>query len=477
MSCDVAVIGAGVSGLACAHDLAARGLKVQILERQQHTGGNAHSLRFDGFLMELGPTTLNAALPEAGARLDALGLSHLTIPLGAGVQKRYLRDASGLHGISTHPLGFFMSDYLSPTARLSLLAEGLRRRRRRGGDETVHGFVRRRFGREFADKVIEPMAAGIFMGDAHRLSINGAFPKLAEMEQRYGSVLRGILAAKRHSEPGRALFSWPEGIATLPRALAAQMRAQVRCGTTVTRISRSAGEFRIETARHGTLNARAVVLAVQPHVVADLIAPLDADAGRAAAGIAAPPVAVVFFGYRRAQVAHPLDGLGFLSTRRPDQAISGGQFASTMFTGRAPDGHVAISCYVGGARRPDLALLPAPELIDLVRAELSDLLGITGDAVMTRAHHWPRGLPQYTLGHAQRRDVLSTSSARLPGLHVTGNFLTGVSVTHCLASARLTATRVAADLGMADDSGLPSTPQTAVMARPREHSSLSATGE
>ncbi len=442
MSLDVIVIGAGISGLSVADELAGQGFNVSVLERQANTGGNAVSRRFDGYLMEQGPSTLNAAMPGAMDHLRTLGLDQGAEALGPEVRKRYLRDTRGLTGISAHPLGFFLSNYLSPLNRLSMAVEILRPRRSAGPEETIHQFTTRRFGRGFADKVMEPLVAGIFMGDSTALSVNGAFPKLYEMEQRCGSVTRAILAAKRGAEPGRNMVSWADGIATLPRTLAARLGARVRTGVTVTGVARDARGFTVTTARDGALRARAVVLAVQPHVGAALLERLDPEAAGALADIAAPAVGVVFLGYRRSQVAHPLDGLGFLSTRAGGQIVSGAQFCSTMFKNRAPRDHVAISCYVGGARAPEAANLPARELIHAVHGEIAGLMGIKGEPAVARTHCWARGLPQYTLGHTARSGILSNTGNRVQGLFVTGNFIDGVSVTACLNSAVATAAKL-----------------------------------
>ncbi|VAW10121.1 Protoporphyrinogen IX oxidase, aerobic, HemY [hydrothermal vent metagenome] len=446
MSHDVVVIGAGVSGLSCANDLVGMGMDVRILERQVTTGGNARSERFDGFLMEYGPSTVNAAFPTAMDRIRHLGLEPDARPLGPGVTKRYLRDERGLHGISIHPMGFFTSRYLSPFTRLSMAAEFLRPAKSDKAEETIHQFVSRRFGAGFADKVIEPLAAGLFMGDSKTLSVSGTFPKLVDLEERFGSIMRGILAAKRGREPGRHLLSWDGGIGTLPRTLAERLGARIHPRTTVTKITRTPAGFKIATANSGTIFARAVVLAVQPHVASALLENLDPQSAAAAGDIPAPPIGVVYLGYRKDQVSHHLDGLGFLSTKNDGQVISGAQFCSTMFEGRAPAGHVSVSCYLGGARNPELTNLPENDLINLVSGELSGLLGIKGGPVLARAHRWPRGLPHYTLGHVDRRKAIETADQRVPGLFLTGNFLQGVSITNCLETASATAKKVQAAL-------------------------------
>ena len=446
MSHDVVVIGAGISGLSCAHDLMIQGYDVRILERQATTGGNARSVRFDGFLMEQGPSTLNVAYPSAIDHIRKLDLENSAHELGPDVRKRYLRDKRGLHSISVHPMGFFLSGYLSLGDRLAMASEFLQPRKSDTVEETIYQFASRRFGAGFASKVIEPLAAGLFMGDSKSLSVAGTFPKLMELEQRHGSIIRGILAAKRGNQPGRRLLSWEDGIGTLSQNLTLRLGASIYTGTAVLKLTRISSGFEISTANAGTIRARAVVLAVQPHVAAALLEDLDPESATAASAIPAPPIAVTYLGYHRNQVAHKLDGLGFLSTRNEGQIISGAQFCSTMFDKRAPANHVSISCYIGGSRNPELTNLPDIELSGLVNRELSNLLGINGSPVVSRTHHWPRGLPQYTLGHENRRKIIETAHQRVPGLFLTGNFLKGVSIVNCLDSSKDTARLVHASL-------------------------------
>ena len=439
---DVVVIGGGISGLATAHDLMQRGLDVQLLERQVRTGGNAISERFDGFLMEHGPSTFNASVPEAVDQIAALGLLDEAYDLGPNVKQRYLRDAGNLTGIAASPMGFFKSDYLSLKARIRMVFEGLIPRNKTNQEESIHSFVARRFGAEFADKVMDPMAAGIFMGESKQLSINAAFPKLVEMEQTLGSITRGVLRAKRGSEPGRHLYSWGGGIGTIPDMFSRQLGACVRTGVTVTGLVKTANGFLVNTTA-GRLDARCVVLAVQPHVASGLLENLDPIGASTTAEIATPAVNVAFFGFRRDQVQHPLDGLGFLTTKDKNCILSGAQFASTMYPGRAPDGFVSISAYAGGARNPELTAMPEADLVEQMHQELAETLGIKGAPVVSRLRRWALGLPQYTIGHTARQKVFSQTPQRVEGLFLTGNYTGGVSVANCLKSALRTSESVA----------------------------------
>ncbi len=446
MTLDVAIIGGGVSGLAAAHRLNKNGYSVTVLERQARPGGNAVSESIGGFLMEHGPSSVNAAMPHALELQAELGLDGQRRDLGDGVRNRYLLGDGELNRISIHALGFLTSNYLSPLARLRVLFEAFVPSGADNPDETVAEYWSRRFGSEFAERVIDPLVGGLFAARADDLSMAAVFPKLLEMERRHGSIIRGVIRNKVSggNMPGRRLYSWRDGIGSLPRALAAKLGPVVRTGVAVRSIRREREGYAIDAGDAGRLRARAVIIATQPHVTAGLLENVDQTAASAAAAIKAPPVAVVFFGYRRDQVSHPLDGLGYLSPVSEGRSVSGALFASTMFENRAPEGHVALSAYIGGSRAPDLAGISADELMAEARSEYADVLGVTGDPVVSRVRQWPLGIPQAGVGHTARVDVLRSLADRTPGVYVTGNYLNGPSVAACVAEAERTAGEVTA---------------------------------
>ena len=444
MTVDVAVIGGGISGLFAAYELVRRGHRVAVLERQVRAGGNAISERLGGFLMEHGPSSVNAASPVADDLSRRVGIDALRCELGSGVRYRYLVRAGTLYRIPIHPFGFLASPYLTIGGRLRMMAEPLVPPLRIDAGETVAAFWRRRFGSEFSDRVIDPLVGGLFAGRAAELSMAATFPAVLDMEQRFGSVIRGAIRSRRAGGrmPGRRLFSWRDGVGTLPQAIVRELGCAVRTGIAVRRITRLAGSFRVEAANSAALHARVVVIATQPHVAAALLDGIDGPGAEAAGAIDAPPLAVTFLGYARRQVDHPLDGLGYLTPSAERRALSGALFCSTMFAARAPEEHVALVGYGGGARAPDLALRTSAELIAIAREEFSDLLGARGDPVVARVRRWPRGLPQYRSGHERHVAALRDVERRCAGLFVTGNYFAGVSVAACLTQALATASRV-----------------------------------
>ncbi len=447
MTIDVAVVGGGISGLALAYDLKRYGRRIAVLERRALTGGNAVSERIGGFLMEHGPTTVNTTVKAAADFSRDLGLDREQCGLGADARRRYLVKQGALRGLPANPLGIFTSSYLSLRARLRLLAEvGIPRRQDTGtpGEETVAQFCTRRFGREFTERVVDPFVGGVYAGCAAELSASAVFPKLIDMERRFGSLTRGALHLRRAEDrlPGGRLCSWRTGIGALPKALSTDLGGVLHTGVVARRIQPVAGGFMIDAGSSGRFKARAVVLATQPRVAAQLLENVDQDAAEAAGRISAPPLAVVFFGYRRNQVEHSLDGFGFLTPASEGRAVTGALFSSTMFPGRAPDGSVAITGYFGGARAPHLGAQAPETLVDLAREEFRDLLGARGEPLVARVRHWPLGLPQYGLGHGEVTATLDELGHRVPGLFVVGNYLRGVSTADCLGVARETAKRV-----------------------------------
>lgn len=441
---DTLVIGGGVSGLTIAHELMLKGRDVVLLERQVAVGGNAVSERIGGYLMEHGPSSLNAAAEGADQISTRLGLDDKRTFLEDDVKYRYLTKNGSLSNIPIHPLGFFTSSHLSIRGRLAMASELFKPVGNCGGEESVDAFCRRRFGAEFAERIIDPLTGGLFAAASTDLSIQATFPALVDMEKRYFSVTAGAFSRRLAGRkmPARRLFSWSGGIATLPLALAAQLKTRIRKGVTVRRIEPLPSSFRIDAGAAGMIEARSVVIATQPHVAGMLLATIDEAAAQAALGISAPPIAVVFLGYRRAQVSHPLQGLGYLTATGEGRLVNGALFPSTMFSGRAPSGHVALAAYVGGSRESDLAGASPKTLISLVRDEFRDILGATGEPQIAHVKQWPMGLPQTSLGHHKKLEAFTDMEQALPGLFLTGNYFSGPGITHCVTRALDTACRV-----------------------------------
>lgn len=447
---NVIVIGAGISGLAAAHALRGAGHEVIVLDQGGYPGGRMHSERIAGFLMEHGPNTIVSPALKTEGLVEELGLSRERIDRGEGVRSRYLVRNGRAHALSLEPLRFFLSSFFSLPGRLRMLMEPFVSAQ--PGDETIAEFVRRRFGRELLDYVMDPLVGGLYAGDPEQLSVSAVFPQLKRLERDAGSVVRGVIesglsrAKGGYSHPAnRMLFSFRQGLGTLPRALADLLGKRVFLGHRVEGIYRRAGgSFRVRVQRGGDaslLTADSVVLALPAYAAARVLEHIEPGATQALSQIAHPPLAVVFLGYRANSISHPLDGLGVLAPAIEKRNVLGMLFSSTLFAGRAPAGHVAITAFAGGARQPGLANLSREDLQALVHAEVMDLLGARAAPVVARTRYWRDGLPQPGLDHAERIQGIRAVETEYPGLFLTGNYFSGVSTAACVEQAFVAAHR------------------------------------
>ena len=416
----IAIVGAGITGLTAAWHLQQAGLASIVFERSARPGGVVGAVRSGQWLHELGPNSLLEGAPEVAAFIDELGLGARRLYAAPAAKQRYIGRGGRLVAMPTSPLSFIGTRLFSFGAKLRLLGEPWRPRSDPGAEESVADFVVRRLGREFLDYAINPFVAGVYAGDPRRLAVRHAFPKLHALEQEHGSLIRGALKRRNTSGgPKGRIFSFPEGLGEIPAALAARLGDAVRLHSAVRSLQRTASGWRL-LVECGDTTATADFDAVICALPADALAALAIDGVPGAARLTQlreimhPPVASVFTGYRRENVAHPLDGFGVLMPEVEPGHILGPLFSSPLFPGRAPAGHVALTTFVGGMRAPDLARLDDRALGDLVQRELGRLVGARGAPAFFHVQHWPRAIPQYALGYQRFKDIMTAAEAAAP---------------------------------------------------------------
>ncbi|MCF7687491.1 MAG: protoporphyrinogen oxidase [Cephaloticoccus sp.] len=438
----VAVLGGGITGLTAAWHLHRANVPVRVLEAARVPGGVIVSTRDQGWLQESGPNSMLEGSAEVAALIDAVGLNPRRLYAADSAKNRYVMRDGRLVAMPTSPLAFVGTKLFSMRAKLALLGEPWRAKAPADVEESVGAFVERRLGREFLDYAINPFVGGVYAGDPCKLSVTHGFPKLHALEQTYGSLIRGALKRRNTSGgPKGRILSFPEGLAELPQALAAGLGERVQLGQRVTSVRKVAQHWEVTSEKDGrmvTENYAAVVCALPADVLAKL--PLvdvpGADRLPELGEIEQPAVTSVFAGYRREQVAHPLDGFGLLVPEIEKRRMLGVLFSSTLFPNRAPDGHVALTTFVGGVRSPELAHLDDAGLHQLLREELGSLLGVQGEPVYYRVTRWPRAIPQYTLGYGRFKAIFSSVEAATPGIYFGGNARDGISLANCIESGR-----------------------------------------
>jgi oxygen-dependent protoporphyrinogen oxidase len=333
--------------------------------------------------------------------------------------------------------------------KLRMAAEMFVPPRRDDNDESIGAFMTRRFGREAADFLAEPLLAGIHAGDVDRLSLKALFPRFAAAERKHGSLLRAFKPNPQSPipNPDGAFKSLPGGLSEMVRALERAIGpAHIRTSTSVARICGN-GPFVVTTTSGEPIETRSVVLATPAYVVGELMRDRDAALSKHCGDIPYASVATVALGFPRDGVAHPLNGSGFVVPRLENTGILAGSWLSSKWPNRAPEGHVLLRTFIGGARDPRALEESDRELIQRSIRALDPVLGLRGTAVLTRVYRWDRANAQHEVGHLDRLRAIDAALAHHPGLYVTGSGFRGVGVPDCVADGRATASKVAQWLG------------------------------
>ncbi|MEK6405371.1 MAG: protoporphyrinogen oxidase [Acidobacteriota bacterium] len=464
----VVVIGAGISGLLCAYRLKTLGVDVSLIEKSDRVGGVIQSESIEGFLVERGPNS-SQGTEELLTLVEELGISGELVE-GDPKAPAYVLFDGRLHSVPSGPGAFIKSGLLSLRGKLRIFKEPLVPARRSDSEESVASFARRRIGNEAADRLVAPFVSGIYAGDAEQLSVQAAFPRLANLESSYGGLFRGMFANAREARrakkaasavlekaaPARKrLCSFRNGMAVLPKTLASKLGEDLlteceelrisRCGSRNEAQSQSSG-FTVEFERAGDrhqLTCERIVIAAPANAAAKLVRAISDQLSGLLEEVTYPPLAIVSLAYDASTISTPLDGFGFLVPPGERMNILGCVWNSSLFEGRAPAGKALVTVFIGGARNPEIAQLGDAELVSTAHGELRKVLGISGDPRVVALTRYERSIPQYNLGHFARVQQIETLLGELPGLRLIGNYLHGVSTGDCIKEAD----HVARDLG------------------------------
>lgn len=471
------VVGGGIAGLAAAHRLVELGgqrgtaLDLALVEARPRLGGVIATERVDGFLIEAGPDSFLTEKPWGVALCDRLGLTPTLIGPRPEHRRTFVVHAGRLHEL---PDGFHL---LAPTrlwpvvwsrlfswsgkARMAMdlvLPPGQGQ-----GDESLAEFVTRRFGREVLERVAQPMVAGIYTADAETLSLAATMPRFLEMERTSRSVIRALrrnLAAREGSGPRWSLFVAPiDGMGALVEALAARLPAgAIRTGSHVVLLVRVGGSrsgtdgpggkpavYRIGLENGKFLEADAVIVATEAHRASRLVEGLDAHLARHLGEIPYASSATVTLAYRRDDVAHPLNGFGFVVPRTEGRPLLACTFSSVKFPDRAPDGHVLLRAFLGGVPGAGMLDRDDASLASLAQDEVRGLLGASKAPRLVRVHRHQAAMPQYLVGHLERIAAIEALRKDHPGLAFAGAAYGGVGVPDCIRSGEEAAERVVAE--------------------------------
>jgi oxygen-dependent protoporphyrinogen oxidase len=440
----VGVIGAGPSGLAVAWDIVARAaarevdLQVEVFERASRAGGNVWTDTVDGYQVEQGPEGFLDSAPRTLELASELGLANRLVFASAAGRTRYVYAGGRLHRVPTNPVAFLRSGILSLPGRLRVLAEPLCPPGT-ADDESVLAFATRRMGGEAARQLVGAMVAGIYAGDPAALSMPAAFPRLAAMERRHGSLTRALVAGRREARgtgrpssgpagPGGNLTSFTGGLRDLMEGMARALGDRLHLAAEAHDLRRERGQWRVAVGDRDETFDR-LIITTPPWQAAGLLGALDPQLAGPLGQIPSAPVTAVALGFAASELdSVNLNGFGFLVPPGQGIRILGCLWSSSIFPGRAPQGRVLLRALVGGARDPEAAGYDDEHLLDLVRYDLAVTMGIEAEPGLVRIYRFPRAIPQYTLGHLERVRVIQDRLSQLPGLQLHGNGYQGIAL-------------------------------------------------
>lgn len=459
----IAVIGAGISGLATAFFLDRQcrscGLTdaIVVLEKEMRVGGKIRSDCDQGYLVEWGPNGFLDSKPATLELCGQLGLSEDLLRSDDNARKRFIFADGRLQRVPETAAGFLRSTLISWPGKLRLGAELLVPRGHHE-DESLADFVRRRLGPEVLEKLIGPMVSGIFAGDPESMSLRSCFPRIHELEQQYGGLIRAMLrlAGQKRRErragkvvagaagPGGILTSFEAGLQTLPDALAASLGDSIRSGVAAATLKPKGDGFEIVLADGRSLMAEVVICALPAPQLAGLLEISRPAMSTLLRQIPYAPLQVACFGYRSEDVPDELNGFGYLTTRSAGLHSLGTLWDSSIFPQRAPVGRRLLRTMLGGATRPGAGTLSAEQVRGEVMEDLRTTLGVEAAPEWVRIISHAAAIPQYPPGHGRRLAALEELAAGTPGLFLVGNAFYGVGLNDCVAAAGRVADRVLA---------------------------------
>jgi oxygen-dependent protoporphyrinogen oxidase len=441
----VLIIGGGISGLSAAYYLSKAGIRPTLVEKAPELGGVIRTSVQQGCVLEAGPDGFMAAKPWAMDLIRELGLADQIIGSNDHTRVTYIVRHGKLVPL---PDGLMMMvpTKIMPLVGTSLFGWGTKIRmgleffRRPNGkqpDRSVYDFLMDHYGQESIDYLAEPLLAGVYGGDPKQMSVNSVLSRFAEIESKYGSLTRGVLAAPKPpktSGPKSFLWTLKNGLGELIDKL--RPSADVVHGT-VEELQRIPSGFRARV-KGDWIEAEQVVLATPAGDCAKLLGSLDSGLGRLLSEIPYTSSITMALGYRKDTFDHPLRGHGFLVPKLERRYLMGCTWVGNKFNHRMPDDMVLLRCFVVGN---GLALTD-DELVANARSELRGIMGLQAQPVFHSIARWPNAMAQYTVGHAQRVERIDAIVQTIPGLHLAGNAYRGIGIPDCVKMGKDAATRI-----------------------------------
>jgi len=445
----IAIVGGGVTGLSAAWELQQRGIKFTLMEASDHWGGKVVSSKINlinnaNFLVEGGPDTLITRKPEAWDLANELGMRDQMVNPGSETNGTFVLDHSVLYPIPVSASRFISTPLLTVRGKLRMLAEPFQPARRDYEDESLADFVRRRLGREALEKFIGPVLGGIYNTDPETQSIMVYSPVMREMEREggglvAGAMLRAFRGRKKNGQKIPRFVSFKNGLQALTDELARQLKGDLRLNTRVERMSQNNNGYQIFTEDGTTVHADGVILAVLANQASALINDISPETSRRLSAIRHQNIGTLSLVYRKSDIPRQPVISGVMIPRREKRMIDAITFTSRKMPERSTEGYAVLRIFIGGGA-PEMVEFGDEKLIEAVKRELAELLGISAAPQTWTAFRWQNGFPQADVGHLKRVDEIEKNLP--PNLALAGSSYRGIAVPDCIRQGRETAEKL-----------------------------------
>jgi len=441
----VVVLGAGISGLTIAYLLNKDGFDVTVLEKKSTPGGSIETKTDAGYLFDQGPNSGLETHPLIAQLVKELGLQDEMVYANKEANKRYILRNGELHALPMSPPGLVKTNLFPTKAKLRLLAEPFIGRSKEGYYQSISQFVERRLGKEFLDYAINPFVAGVYAGNPDELSVKSAFPKLYELEEKYGGLIIGTIKSIRErkkraekSKQSAKMFSFKSGMNIFPKTISGSLKEKVIFETEVTSVEKIDAGYRVkfvQDEKRNSLDCDILISAIPAYAAAALVKDLDTKTAEHLLNVYYPPVLVLYVGYEKSSISRPLDGFGFLIPSKENKSFLGAIWSSVLFPERCEDDKASFTIFVGGSRNPKITEQDKNELVAQVLKEFHEIMKINSEPVFIDSKFWSKAIPQYNVGYIEHVKAFEDFENKFPGFILAGNYRGGISLGDCVKSS------------------------------------------
>jgi oxygen-dependent protoporphyrinogen oxidase len=461
------IVGGGIAGLATAYFVLEEAKKIgesiylQLLDEKDRVGGCILTEKVNGFVIEGGPDCFLYEKPWAFALCEKLGLEERILNTNENRRVFILSDGK-FHElpegfmlmVPTSFMPFIKSSLISWPGKIRMGMDLFIPKKKSGEEESLADFVKRRLGEEALEKIAEPLVAGIHAGTPETMGLKSTFPRFPQIEETYGSLIRGMLARRRAARkwenrggPKRTMFltlkdGLGEWIDCLREKIGGERIFLKKKVTGLKRFER--GVYQVKLSDGESFEADAVILATPSFVTAKVVEEIDPKLSEILLTIPYVSSATVSLAYRRSQIHDPLDAFGFIIPRAEKRKIMASTYTSVKFSHRAPESHILLRVFVGGAKNEELVNLNDDEMLRLVQGELKSIIEVEGDPVLTKIYRWEKSMPQYLVGHLEKVTRMEKRTGLYPGLFLTGCAYKGIGISDSVHDAEIIAEKAIA---------------------------------